>query len=92
MKWPRVDWKNDMIYIEETLDFQPDDPSELFGPTKKEGSVQGLKMRKSFMKELQEHLKYQNQRKLHLGAAYRHDLNLVFCREEWISSPEINFV
>jgi len=88
LKWPRVDWKNDIIYIEETLDFQPEDPAELFGPTKKEGSVRALKMRKSFMKELQEHLKYQNQRKLHLGEAYRHDLNLIFCREDGSPLPK----
>lgn len=88
LRWTDVDWKNDTIYIEETLDFQPDDPSQLFGPVKRDSSVRAVKMRKSFMKELQEHLKYQNQRKLHLKEAYRHDLNLVFCRDDGTPLPK----
>lgn len=88
LQWPRVDWKNNLIMIEETLDFQPDDKTKLFGPVKKDSSFRVVKMRKSFMKELQEHLKLQNQRKLHLGDAYRHDLNLVFCKEDGSPLPK----
>lgn len=88
LQWPRVDWKNDITKIEETLDFQPDNKDELFGPVKKDSSFRDVKMRKSFMRKLQEHLKYQNQRKLQLGDLYRHDLNLVFCRDDGTPLPK----
>lgn len=88
LKWSDIQWKEDSLHITETLDFQPEDQKKLFGPVKKESSVRIIKMRKSFMSELQEHLKYQNQRKLYLGDAYQHDFNLVFCREDGTPLPK----
>lgn len=88
LKWSDVDWKEETLLITQTLDFQPDDRKKLFGPVKKDSSVRVIKMRHSFIGELQEHLKYQNQRKLYLGDAYRHDLNLIFCREDGTPLPK----
>lgn len=88
LKWSDIDWKNETLNINETLDFQPEDKTHLFGPVKKESSERIIKMRKSFIGELQEHLKYQNQRKLYLGDAYHHGLNLVFCRDDGSPLPK----
>src|SRR5690606_28393265 len=82
------DWKEGALNITETLDFQPEEGDPLFGPVKKIASRRVVKMRKSFMIELQEHLKYQNQRKLYLGDAYHHELNLVFCRDNGTPLPK----
>jgi integrase len=43
------------------------------------------------MKELKEHMKYQNQRKLYLGDAYQHELNLVLCRDDGSPLPKSTF-
>ncbi|WP_195913936.1 tyrosine-type recombinase/integrase [Planomicrobium sp. YIM 101495] len=88
LQWSDIDWKEGTLNITETLDFQPEEGDPLLGPVKKLASKRIVKMRKSFMIELQEHLKYQNQRKLYLGDAYRHDLNLVFCRDDGTPLPK----
>lgn len=88
LQWSAIDWTTDTIFIENTLDFQPDDPEELFGPVKKESSVRAVKMRESYMEKLKDHLIYQSQRRLRLEEAYRHDLNLVFCRDDGTPLPK----
>lgn len=88
LKWTDVNWEDNTLSIVETLDFQPEEGDSLFGPVKKAASKRVIQMRKSFMIELREHLKYQNQRKLYLGDAYHHELNLIFCRDDGSPLPK----
>lgn len=88
LQWSKVNWKEEAFHVAQTLDFQPDVEEELFGDTKTYHSERVIKMRKAFMDKLKMHLKYQNQRKLYLGDAYQHDLNLVFCRDDGSPLPK----
>ncbi|MED4461806.1 site-specific integrase [Metabacillus fastidiosus] len=88
IQWSKINWKEETISIDQTLDFQPDEDDELFGDTKSYSSERVIKIRKSYMMKLQAHLKYQNERKLNLGDLYQHELNLVFCRDDGSPLPK----
>jgi len=89
LKWSDINFKDQLITIDETLDFQPDDEEELFGETKTKNSTRTIVISTSIMNDLKYHLTWQNQNKLTLGESrYRHDLNLVLCRVDGNPMPK----
>ena len=89
LQWTDIDWKNEKITINNSLNFQPEEDEEVLGGTKNFNSLRTIEVRSSLIKELKEHMKYQNQRKMYLGDAYQHELNLVLCRDD--GSPFLIF-
>ncbi|MCM3594180.1 site-specific integrase [Metabacillus idriensis] len=88
LQWSDVDFKNLTITINKTLDFQTNDPNELFGDPKTYSSVRTISFSKSLADSLHFNLKKQNEDKIALGPLYQHDLNLVFCRTDGSPLPK----
>lgn len=82
LQWSDIDLKNMTISISKTLDFQARDDSELFGDPKTYNSVRVIRISQALTNDLKHHAKHQNQNKLGLDNLYRHDLNLVLCRDD----------
>ena len=88
LQWTDINFKELTIDINKSLDFQPNDPSELFGETKNYNSERVITMSKMLAKDLRFHMTYQNQNKLALKEIYHHDLNLVLCRNDGNFMPK----
>lgn len=88
LQWTDIDWKNETITIDNSLNFQPEEDEKILGDTKNFNSIRTIDVRSSVIKELKEHMKFQNQRKLHLGESYNHELNLVLCRDDGSPLPK----
>ncbi|NBI30932.1 tyrosine-type recombinase/integrase [Chengkuizengella marina] len=88
LKWTDVNLKERIIRIDETLDFQAKDKSELFGDTKTHKSERTIRISQSLTNDLKYHMNWQNQNKLTLNEAYHHDLNLVLCRNDGNFMPK----
>lgn len=82
LQWTDIDFKNQIINISKTLDFSAKENESLFGDTKTFNSKRTIRMSKSLVNDLKYHLNYQNQNKLALNNVYRHDLNLVLCKDD----------
>jgi site-specific recombinase XerD len=75
--------------VDETLDFQAQEEDELFGDTKTENSTRIISVRNGIINDLRYHASWQNQNKINLGESmYRHDLNLVLCRNNGSPMPK----
>lgn len=88
LKWDDIDFNNNTIRIDETLDFQPEEGEDLFGDTKTFRSSRTIKISKSLASDIKFHANWQNQNKLNLGAMYNYDLNLVLCRNDGRPMPK----
>lgn len=88
LQWSDINWKDSTITIDNSLNFQPEEDEEILGDTKNYNSKRTIKIRKSLLGELQTHLKYQNERKLVLEDLYKHELNLVLCRDDGSPLPK----
>ncbi|MGF9644082.1 tyrosine-type recombinase/integrase [Paenibacillus sp. MABNS29] len=89
LKWPDIDFDEKTIHIDETLDFQPDNEDELFGDTKTFRSTRTITISSTLVNDLKYHLEWQDQNKANLGESmYRHDLNLVLCRNDGNPMPK----
>ncbi|QCT02697.1 Phage integrase [Paenibacillus algicola] len=88
LQWPDIDFKNQAISISKTLDFSTDNRSELFGDPKTFNSKRTIRMSNTLVSDLKYHMTYQNQNKLALKELYRHDLNLVLCRDNGEIMPK----
>src|SRR5699024_4496995 len=78
------------ILVDETLDFQPDDPNnpkDLFGDTKNR-KKRTVSISSGLVNNLKFHATWQNQNKLNLDDLYKHDLNLVLCRNNGAPMPK----
>ncbi|WP_018664584.1 site-specific integrase [Heyndrickxia acidiproducens] len=84
LQWSDIDFKKKTISITKSFDFQeaPKNSDEMFGDTKTYNSTRIITFGKFLEDTLKFHIKYQNQNKLALGDTYRHDLNLVFARND----------
>lgn len=82
IQWTDIDLKARTIDINKTLDFEPEDEDELFGDTKTFNSPRVITISQGLANDLHFHMKKQNQNKLNMNELYRHDLNLVFCRND----------
>lgn len=88
LKWTDIDLKKRTIRIDETLDFTAKDVSELFGDPKTYRSARTIRISQTLINDLKYHANWQNQNKLNLKDIYRHDLNLVLCREDGNIMPK----
>ncbi|WP_371069106.1 tyrosine-type recombinase/integrase [Sediminibacillus sp. JSM 1682029] len=88
LQWSDIDFKNKTVSVNKTLDFQADSDDELFGDPKTFKSKRTISLSKNIISKLKDHLKWQNQNKQNLNDIYRHDLNLVFCREDGYIMPK----
>lgn len=90
LQWTDVDLKERKININKSLDFQEayTNPDEMFGDVKTYHSNRVITISQAFANELHFHKKYQNQNKLALTDSYKHDLNLVFCRNDGNYMPK----
>lgn len=62
----------------------------LFGDTKTINSKRTIKVSQSLINDLKYHATWQNKNKLNLGELYRHDLNLVLCRNTGEPMPKLS--
>lgn len=88
LQWTDIDFKNRLITVNKTLDFQADNINELFGDPKSFNAERTIKISKSLVSKLRSHLNWQNQNKQFLNDSYHHDLNLVFCRKDGNFMPK----
>ncbi|TFE02854.1 tyrosine-type recombinase/integrase [Jeotgalibacillus salarius] len=88
LQWTDIDLKAGTININKTLDFDAKPDEELFGDPKTYKSSRVVTIRKSLINDLHFHMKWQNQNKLALKELYRHDINLVFCRNDGDIMPK----
>ncbi|KIL44997.1 tyrosine-type recombinase/integrase [Jeotgalibacillus soli] len=82
LQWNDIDLKEKTINVHKSLDFQAKNDDELFGDTKNYNSKRIISIDNKLAQELHFHMKWQNQNKLALKDLYRHDLNLVLCRND----------
>lgn len=78
LQWNDIDLVNNTITINKSLDFK----YKQFSNTKTYNSKRVIPIPERMVQDLKNHLKYQNQNKLALNDIYKHDLNLVFCRND----------
>lgn len=90
LQWTDVDLKERIIHIYKTLDFKEasKDPDKMFGDTKTYNSNRSIKISQSLTNDLHFHMKWQNQNKLNLNGVYKHDYNLILCREDGNYMPK----
>ncbi|MFU1797500.1 tyrosine-type recombinase/integrase [Paenibacillus azoreducens] len=89
LKWTDINLKNQTITIDETLDFTAKESKDLFGDPKTFSSKRKIRISQSLVNDLKYHANWQNQNKLNLGDdLYRHDLNLVLCRNDGNFMPK----
>ncbi|WP_127491387.1 site-specific integrase [Paenibacillus glycanilyticus] len=90
IRWRHIDFVNQTIQVEKTLDFTADDEDEeeLFGETKTEKSDRIIKISSGLVNDLKFHAKWQEQNKQNLLGMYRHDLELVLCRKDGKPMPK----
>ncbi|GEL75791.1 tyrosine-type recombinase/integrase [Tenuibacillus multivorans] len=77
-----IDLKNGYISINKSLDFQARNEDELFGDTKTYHSERTIKINESLRKDLIKHMDWLNDNRITFNDIYRHDLDLVFCRQD----------
>ncbi|MCR1833171.1 site-specific integrase [Oceanobacillus caeni] len=83
-----IDLKEGYIDINKTLDFQAKDDEELFGDPKTFDSKRKIRINESLRKELIKHMDWLNDNRLVFNDVYRHDLDLIFCREDGSILPK----
>lgn len=88
LQWSDIDLKNQTIHIWKTLDFKAKNEDELFGDPKTYRSNRTISISQSLVNDLRFHMNYQNQNKTTLNDIYRHDLNLVLCRNDGSPMPK----
>jgi integrase len=88
LKWSDINFKNNTIVVDETLDFTARSKDELFGDPKTFNSKRTVRITNSLVNDLKYHANWQNQNKLNLKDLYHHDLNLVLCREDGNFMPK----
>lgn len=88
LKLDDIDWKKGILRVDNTLDFQPEEGDHILGDTKTYRSNRNIKMKADYMQKLKTYIKYQSERKLHLGSLYNGELNLLFAREDGSPLPK----
>ena len=83
-----VDWRNGLLQVDQTLDFQPEANDVLLGSTKTISSTRHVQMRQKYMQKLKTYVKYKTERKMLVGELYHHELNLLFSRDDGTPLPK----
>lgn len=68
LKWSDINFKEKMIRVDVTLDFQAEDEDELFGDTKTGNSTRTINVSNGIINDLRYHASWQNQNKINLGS------------------------
>lgn len=76
-----IDWRENTLRVDQTLDFQPEEGDDLLGDPKTYSSTRIIKMRPKYMQKLKTYVKYRTEQKMLVGSLYSHELNLVFARD-----------
>jgi len=82
LQWSDIDFKNRVIQVEQTIDYDEIDSNDPFGDTKTESSERAFLITSSFAFELKAHRVRQNQYKDRFGGLYKSELDLVLCRQD----------
>jgi integrase len=88
LQWPDINFKEQTLTVSKSLDFQAKEGEPLFGDTKTYASKRTIKLSNSLVSDLKLHLTWQNANKLSISDLYKHDLNLVLCREDGDFMPK----
>lgn len=88
LQWNDLDLQEGIITINKSLDFQAESEDLLFGDTKTYSSTRQIVIASSLIDDLLKHKQMQDDDKRILGDAYKHDLNLVFCRRDGSFLPK----
>ena len=81
-------WRDNVLRVDQTLDFQPEEDDKLLDDTKTYASTRDVKMREKYMKKLKTYVKYRTEQKMLVGELYNHELNLVFARDDGSPLPK----
>ncbi|MEK3821418.1 site-specific integrase [Cytobacillus sp. FSL W8-0315] len=88
LQWGHLDLINQRVKIEQTIDYEAKTDDELFGETKTYHSKREIPITKRLAAELKAHKVRQNDNKLRFKDAYKHELDLVFCRQNGTTIPK----
>ncbi|SFI26561.1 Site-specific recombinase XerD [Bacillus sp. 71mf] len=88
LQWSDIDFKEQTINITKTLDFSAKKGENLFGDTKTFTSRRTILIPKLLVNDLLNHKKWQNENKLVLQEAYKHELDLVFTKVDGSFLPK----
>lgn len=82
-----IDWRNNSLKVDQTLNFHPEDEDEILGSPKTAASTRDIHMRTKYMQKLKTFIKYRTEQKMLVGALYNHELNLIFARDDGSPLP-----
>lgn len=88
LTWSDVDLKQRTISINKTLDFGANVDEELFGDPKTFNSTRVITISQALTNDLKYHMNYLNKNKLAWKGSYKHQLNLVLCRDDGNFMPK----
>lgn len=88
MQWNNVDLVNNRVKIVQTIDYEAKKKEDLFGDVKTYHSEREIPITSRLSLELKNHKIRQNDNKLRYKNQYKHDLNLILCREDGSPLPK----
>ncbi|WP_312093714.1 tyrosine-type recombinase/integrase [Niallia sp.] len=90
LQWSDINLKERTIDINKSLDFKEafSNPDKMFGDVKTYRSNRIITISQGLANDLHFHKKFQNHNKLSLTDNYKHDLNLVLCRNDGDYMPK----
>ncbi|WP_437831694.1 tyrosine-type recombinase/integrase [Niallia taxi] len=88
LQWSSIDLESNRIRIVHSLDYEANSDEELFSDTKTYHSVREIPITKRLAMDLRSHKLRQNDNIFRFKNSYKHELNLVFCRENGSPLPK----
>lgn len=88
LQWEHFDAINKRVKIDQTIDYEAKENDELFGDTKTYHSQREIPITNRLAMELNAHRVRQNDNKRRFKDFYKHELDLVFCREDGSPLPK----
>ncbi|MGG4470060.1 site-specific integrase [Paenibacillus alvei] len=82
LQWSDINWEDSSITITKSLDFSAKNEEELFGDTKTYNSQRIIRMNQSLKEGLENQIFWQNRNKEMMGDKYKHNLDLIFSRND----------
>lgn len=88
LQWSHLDLINNRVIIDQTIDYEAETDDDLFGDTKTYHSERSIPITNRLAMELKAHRLRQNDNKLRFKEAYKHNLDLIFCRQDGTILPK----
>lgn len=88
LTWSHIDVENRIITIDQSIDYEAKTDDELFSNTKTYRSIRQFKTTSRMIQLLNAHKVRQEDNKARFQDAYKHHLDLVFCREDGSPIPK----